>query len=49
MQNVMWRMSETPGEIQWSGRPLGADNEEILGALGVTAKELEELAALGVC
>ena len=30
MQNVMWRMSETPGAIRFTGRALGADTDEIL-------------------
>ena len=29
MQNVMFRMSETPGDIAFPGRDLGADNDEI--------------------
>ncbi|MFB9265098.1 CaiB/BaiF CoA transferase family protein [Bradyrhizobium erythrophlei] len=29
MQNVIFRMSETPGAVRWSGRPLGADNEQV--------------------
>jgi crotonobetainyl-CoA:carnitine CoA-transferase CaiB-like acyl-CoA transferase len=31
MQGVVARLSATPGRIRWSGRPLGADNEEVLG------------------
>ncbi len=34
MTNVMWRMSETPGSIEWSGRSQGADTDEILAELG---------------
>jgi crotonobetainyl-CoA:carnitine CoA-transferase CaiB-like acyl-CoA transferase len=30
MHNVMWRMSETPGRIRFTGRSLGADTEEVL-------------------
>jgi len=33
MQNVMFRMSETPGEIRFAGRDLGADTEDVLGRL----------------
>ena len=29
MQNVMFRMSATPGGIDFTGRDLGADNEEV--------------------
>jgi formyl-CoA transferase len=34
MQGVVARLSATPGRIRWSGRPLGADNEEVLGSAG---------------
>lgn len=48
MQNVLFRLSETPGKIRFAGRPLGADTAEILGSLGVGAEELEELRQDGV-
>ena len=45
MQNVMFRMSETPGDIRWSGRRLGEDNEAIFcDELGLTREELAALA-----
>ena len=31
MQNVLFRLSETPGAIRWAGRPHGADTDEVLG------------------
>jgi crotonobetainyl-CoA:carnitine CoA-transferase CaiB-like acyl-CoA transferase len=34
MQGVVARLSRTPGRIRWAGRPLGAHNEEVLGAPG---------------
>jgi len=34
MQGVVARLSATPGHLRWSGRPLGADNEEVLGSPG---------------
>ncbi|MDA0256649.1 MAG: CoA transferase [Chloroflexi bacterium] len=43
MQNVMFRMSETPGRIRYPGRSRGADNEEVYGELGVTPERLAEL------
>ena len=43
--NVMWRMSETPGSIRFTGRALGADTDDVLGELGVTAAELAALRA----
>lgn len=30
MHGVMWRMSRTPGDIRFTGRPLGADTDRIL-------------------
>jgi len=48
MQNVLFRLSETPGGIQWSGPRLGEHNEVIYGDLGIGAKRLEELAEAGV-
>jgi crotonobetainyl-CoA:carnitine CoA-transferase CaiB-like acyl-CoA transferase len=34
MQNVLFRMSGTPGAIRWAGRPIGADTDAILSELG---------------
>ncbi len=49
MQNVMFRLSETPGEVRWAGRPLGSDNEAVYGdELGLSAEELEALRRQGV-
>jgi crotonobetainyl-CoA:carnitine CoA-transferase CaiB-like acyl-CoA transferase len=33
MQNVMFRLSETPGAIRWAGRAVGADNESVYAEL----------------
>ena len=35
MHNVLFRMSETPGGIRWTGRGHGADTDELLEELGV--------------
>jgi crotonobetainyl-CoA:carnitine CoA-transferase CaiB-like acyl-CoA transferase len=44
MHNVMWRMSETPGRIRFTGRPLGADTDEVLcGELGLLPDEVQDL------
>lgn len=43
MQNVLFRLSSTPGAIQWAGRPHGADTETVLTALGLTPAELTAL------
>lgn len=33
MQGLIARLSKTPGEIRWAGRPMGADTDEILAEL----------------
>ncbi|MFC3995618.1 CaiB/BaiF CoA transferase family protein [Nocardiopsis sediminis] len=48
MQNVPFRLSETPGEIRWAGPPLGAHSDEILGGLGYGADDIARLRAAGV-
>jgi crotonobetainyl-CoA:carnitine CoA-transferase CaiB-like acyl-CoA transferase len=48
MQNVIARLSDTPGEVRWSGRRLGEDNELVFGKLGHSPAELAELHAEGV-
>ena len=48
MQNVLFRLSETPGEVKWSGPRLGEHNEEVYGELGIDKERLEELKAEGV-
>ncbi len=37
MQNVLFRLSATPGSIRWAGRPHGADTAEVLAEIGVDA------------
>ncbi len=36
MQGLVARLSETPGEIRWAGRPAGADTDEVVAELGET-------------
>ncbi|MBI5034306.1 MAG: CoA transferase [Chloroflexi bacterium] len=48
MQNVLFRLSETPGMIRWTGRKLGQDNATVYGELGVTSEQLKELKTKGV-
>ncbi|MGI5442677.1 CaiB/BaiF CoA transferase family protein [Streptomyces shenzhenensis] len=43
MQNVLFRLSATPGEIRWAGRPHGADTDAVLTELGLTPAELRAL------
>ncbi|MCD9874087.1 CaiB/BaiF CoA transferase family protein [Streptomyces guryensis] len=43
MQNVLFRLSATPGAIRWAGRPHGADTEAVLTGLGLSPAELTTL------
>ena len=48
MQNVVPRLSETPGEVRWTGPNLGQHNDEVfLDLLGVSAEELDRLRERG--
>jgi len=38
--NVMWRMSESPGHIRFTGRALGADTDTVLTELGYSQEEI---------
>lgn len=48
MQNVLFRMADTPGRIRWPGRRLGEDNDAVYGELGLTAAEIDDLREKGV-
>lgn len=49
MPAVVPRLSETPGEIRWTGRRLGADTDAVLSELlGLSAERIEELRGRGV-
>jgi crotonobetainyl-CoA:carnitine CoA-transferase CaiB-like acyl-CoA transferase len=49
MQNVLYRMSETPGAIRFTGRPLGADTDTVLvDELGLDPARVAELRKRGV-
>jgi crotonobetainyl-CoA:carnitine CoA-transferase CaiB-like acyl-CoA transferase len=49
MQNVMFRMQETPGRIRFGGRRLGQDTDAVLtDRLGLTADEIAKLHEDGV-
>jgi len=48
MQNVLFRLSDTPGAIRSTGAALGAHNDEVYGALGIGAERLAELRREGV-
>lgn len=43
MQNVLFRMSRTPGSIRWAGRPVGADTDAILAELGYAKDNIVSL------
>lgn len=49
MQNVMFRLSGTPGAIRFAGRRLGQDNERVYGErLGLDGDDITELREQGV-
>jgi len=49
MPNVLYRLDQTPGHIGWTGRPRGADNDEIYrDRLGLAEAELAALRDRGV-
>lgn len=48
MQNILFRLSRTPGRIESAGPPLGAHTAEILARYGVDETGLADLRAKGV-
>jgi crotonobetainyl-CoA:carnitine CoA-transferase CaiB-like acyl-CoA transferase len=48
MQNVLFRLSESPGSIRWAGRRHGADTDAVLAEVGVTVEQLAALREAGV-
>ena len=48
MQNLIFRLGDTPGAIRWPGRRLGQDNDAVYASLGVDGERLAELRAKGV-
>ncbi|MET9622690.1 CoA transferase [Streptomyces sp. NPDC006464] len=49
MQNVVPKLSATPGSVRWAGPELGAHNEDVYGGLlGLTHEERDKLTADGV-
>lgn len=47
MPNLLFRMSETPGEIRHTGRAHGQDTETVLGELGITPDRIAALREKG--
>ncbi|MEU8147652.1 CoA transferase [Nonomuraea sp. NPDC048901] len=48
MQNVLFRLSDTPGAVSWPGRPLGHDTDQVLGELAYGPEEIARLREDGV-
>lgn len=48
MTNVLFRMQGTPGQVQFAGRALGRDNEEVFGGIGISCDQLQVLKEKGV-
>jgi len=48
MQNVLFRLSETPGAVPWPGRAPGADTAAVLREVGVGPEDLQRLRRDGV-
>ena len=48
IQNVLYRLSETPGGINWTGRKMGADTNEVFAELGLTEEQIAGLREAGI-
>ncbi len=49
MQNVLFKLSETPGTIRFTGRPQGADSDDLFeGELCMTEAEIADLRERGI-
>jgi crotonobetainyl-CoA:carnitine CoA-transferase CaiB-like acyl-CoA transferase len=49
IQNVLFRLLDTPGRVRFAGRRLGQDTRRVLGErLGLSEERLDELARAGV-
>jgi crotonobetainyl-CoA:carnitine CoA-transferase CaiB-like acyl-CoA transferase len=46
MQNVLFRMLGTPGQVRWTGRQLGQDTDTILAEIGLSPDRVAELHAV---
>ena len=47
MQNVLFRLSDTPGRIRWTARAHGADTDAVLAGIGRTPEQITKLRAAG--
>jgi crotonobetainyl-CoA:carnitine CoA-transferase CaiB-like acyl-CoA transferase len=43
MPSALFRMSRTPGRVNWLGPDLGQHTDEVLSSIGLTADDLREL------
>jgi crotonobetainyl-CoA:carnitine CoA-transferase CaiB-like acyl-CoA transferase len=48
MQNVLFRLSQTPGSVRWTARPHGADTDAVLARHGYGPDEVAALREQGV-
>ncbi|MFG3341115.1 CaiB/BaiF CoA transferase family protein [Glycomyces sp. NPDC048151] len=48
MQNVLFRLSATPGAVRWPGRRHGQDTDAVLAEAGVTREQLDLLRQKGI-
>lgn len=48
MQNVLFRLSQTPGAIRWAGRRHGEDTVAVLNEIGVTPEQVAALRERGI-
>ncbi len=48
MQNVLFRLSRTPGAVRWTGRPPGVDTDAVLAEAGYSAETIDDLRDRGV-
>ncbi|WP_199435514.1 CaiB/BaiF CoA transferase family protein [Qaidamihabitans albus] len=46
--DVLWRLTESPGRIRFTGRAIGADTDEVLTTLGYDDQQIAELKQNGV-
>lgn len=48
MQNVLFRLSESPGAVRWTGRRHGQDTEEVLASIGLSPEQRAALRERGI-
>jgi formyl-CoA transferase len=48
LPGIVPKLSETPGETKWIGPALGEHTAQVLGALGYSAEQQQELKRRGV-